>query len=53
MNRTGEDVDVARVSAYDWERSGAGGVMADVVYILIIIAFFLASVGYARVAPRL
>jgi len=34
-------------------RGAARGVMADLVYVLIAVAFFALAIGYARVAPRL
>jgi hypothetical protein len=30
-----------------------GGPVADVAFILIVLAFFVLSVAYARIAPRL
>ena len=29
------------------------GVMGDLVYLLIVVAFFALSIAYARIAPRL
>ena len=29
------------------------GVMGDLVYLLIVFAFFALAIGYARIAPRL
>jgi len=30
-----------------------GGVVGDVIYLLIVVLFFILSIGYARIAPRL
>lgn len=45
----------ARWPSVGHAEAGRGGVwkMGDVVYLLIVAAFFALAIGYARVAPRL